>query len=569
MRVGRWGRLVSIGGCLAAVIAASACGSDDAVVADGAETMRAATPSIDLVRFTDVAADVGLDFRHGAFQWETSGDPAAMMGGGLCWIDYDRDGWLDLYAVNTWSNGEWGRWREQGELPASRLFRNDAGRFVDVSDETGARVETRGNGCLAADLDDDGWTDLFITTDRDDVLLWNDGGERFVDDTTLEVPSGAATYGWHSGAAAGDVDGNGWPDLYVAGYADVNRPIAGTSKGFPNTFEPEPDLLFLNQGPVRGGRVSFREVASEAGIEAGGADYGLGATFTDVDRDGDLDLFVAHDTTPNRLYENVSPPDGSGAEFVERGVEAGVGDTGAGMGVASSDLDLDGLPDLVVTNQLDERNVINLNRSGSTLAFVDGLEIAGVADFGVGSTGWGAVAADLDLDRDVDLAVANGAIPVSDLTSDRQQLVVLETTTDGARDVSELVGSGLDSYLGRGLAAADFDNDGDVDLALGTIGGDLALLRNDGAGGHWLEVAMATPVPGAVVRVELDDGTVIEREMQVGGSYLSTHDPRAHVGLGAAVDSVDVIVRFPDGSELAAQDVSVDRILQFEPSEAS
>ncbi len=567
MSVGRSGRLVSAFGAVGLLAALAACESDEPTVADGAETDRPAEPSMDAVRFTDVAAEVGIDFRHGAFQWETRGDPAAMMGGGLCWIDYDRDGWLDLYAVNTWSNGEWGRWRDEGALPASRLFRNDAGRFTDVSDQTTALVETRGTGCVAADLDLDGWTDLFVTTDREDVLLWNDGGERFVADTGLEVPSGAVTFGWHAGAAVGDVDGDGWPDLFVAGYADVNRPVTGTAKGFPNTFEPEPDLLFLNDGPVEGGRVSFREVAAEVGIEPDGPDYGLGATLSDVDRDGDLDLFVAHDTTPNQLYENVTA-DGT-VGFVEQGVEAGVGDVGAGMGVGSGDLDDDALPDLVVTNQLKERNVISLNRTVAEFEFVDGLGPGGIPDFGIGSTGWGTVLADLDLDRDLDVAVANGAIPVLDLEDDVQQITVLETTGAGARDVTTTVAGAGGIRIGRGLSAADFDNDGDVDLALGTIGGDLALLRNDGAGGRWLTVAFPTAIPGALVRVELDDGDVIERELLVGSSYLSSEDPRVHVGLGATDAPVDVTVRFPDGREVVRTDVAVDRILAIDPDDAT
>ena len=132
-------------------------------------------------------------------------------------------------------------------------------------------METRGNGCVAADLDLDGWTDLYITTERENVLLWNEGGDRFVDDVSLDVPSGAAAFGWHAGAAVGDVDGNGWPDLFVAGYADLNRRIPTATRGFPNTFEPEPDLLFLNDGPVDGGRIAFREVASQVGLEPGGA----------------------------------------------------------------------------------------------------------------------------------------------------------------------------------------------------------------------------------------------------------------------------------------------------------
>ncbi len=173
-----------------------------------------------------------------------------MMGGGVCWIDYDRDGWLDLYATNTWSNGEWGEWRTEG-LPQSRLFRNDAGRFATSPTTPRPDLRHAANGCVAADLDLDGWTDLYVTTERENVLLWNDGGDGFVADEDL---SGIDEYGWHSGAAVGDVDGNGWPDLFVAGYTDLNRPIAGASKGFPNTSEPEPDLLFLNDGPPESGR---------------------------------------------------------------------------------------------------------------------------------------------------------------------------------------------------------------------------------------------------------------------------------------------------------------------------
>ena len=123
-----------------ASLIAAACGGASEPVAEGGDVDRAAAATMETVRFADVASEVGIDFRHGAFRWEAGPDPAAMMGGGLCWIDYDRDGWLDLYAVNTWSNGEWGRWRsEVGELPAGRLYRNDAGTFEDVTDEVGAR----------------------------------------------------------------------------------------------------------------------------------------------------------------------------------------------------------------------------------------------------------------------------------------------------------------------------------------------------------------------------------------------------------------------------------------------
>ena len=556
-------RRIGLSALLGVSLVAVACGSADEPVADGADVDRPAAAAMHTVRFDDVAADTGINFRHGAFRWEPGPDPAAMMGGGLCWIDYDRDGWLDLYVVNTWSNGEWGRWRgEDGALPASRMYRNDAGSFEDVTDDVGALVETRGNGCVAADLDRDGWTDLYITTERENVLLWNDDGDRFVDDVSLDVPSGAAAFGWHGGAAVGDVDGNGWPDLFVAGYADLNRRIPTATKGFPNTFEPEPDLLFLSDGPVDGGRVAFREVASAVGIEPDGADYGLGAVFTDLDRDGDLDLYVSHDTTPNQLYENRLADDG---RFVEQGVRAGVGDEGAGMGVASGDSDGDGLPDLVTTNELDERHVVFRNTGGTGLRFTDALVQSGVADFGVGSTGWGTSWLDVDLDGDLDLMAASGAIPIRDLDADQEATLLLENTGDGFVDASETVGLGaVGPRLGRGLAAADFDNDGDMDIALGTIGGQLTLLRNSGAGGTWLEVGTTAPSPGMVVTVELDDGTLLRRELLVGSSYLSSEDPRLHFGLGGADRAARVTVTWPGGDVTTYDDVEADQLLIVE-----
>ncbi len=555
-------RRIGLSAVLGVVLMVSCANADDAV-ADGADVDRPAASTMDTVRFADVAGDVGLDFRHGAFRWEAGPDPAAMMGGGLCWIDFDRDGWLDLYVVNTWSNGEWGRWRgEVGELPASRMYRNDVGNFVEVTEEVGALVESRGNGCVAADLDADGWTDLYITTERENVLLWNDGGERFVDDVSLDVPSGAAAFGWHGGAAVGDVDGNGWPDLFVAGYADLNRRIPTATKGFPNTFEPEPDLLFLSDGPVEGGRVGFREAASDVGLESDGADYGLGAVFTDLDRDGDLDLYVSHDTTPNQLYENRLTDQGV---FVELGVEAGVGDEGAGMGVASGDADGDGLVDLVTTNEFDERHVVFRNAGGSGLRFADALAGSEVADFGVGSTGWGTSWIDVDLDGDLDLMAASGAIPIRDLDDDRELSLLLENVGDGFVDASSTVGfDAVGPRIGRGLAAADFDNDGDMDVALGTIGGELTLLRNSGAGGTWLEVGTTAPSPGMVVTVELDDGALLRRELLVGSSYLSSEDPRVHFGLGGAERVSRVTVEWPGGGTATYDDVAADQLLIVE-----
>ena len=189
-------------------------------------------------------------------------------------------------------------------------------------------------------------------------------------------------------------------------------------------------------------------------------------------------------------------------------------------------------------------------------------------DFGVGSTGWGTSWADVDLDGDLDLITAAGAIPVRDVESDRELPTLLENTGTGFVDATATVG--LDEVgprLGRGLAAADFDNDGDVDVAMGTIGGQLTLLRNSGAGGTWLEVGTTAPTPGMVVTVELDDGTEFRREVLVGSSYLSSEDPRVHVGLGGAERVARVTVDWPDGDVATYDDVEADQLLIVEPDD--
>ncbi len=547
---------------------AAACGGGSTLT-NGADTDRPDQPDMELVAFSDVAGEVGLDFRHAAFRWDVRFDPNAMMSGGVCWIDADGDGWLDLFVVNTWSEGEWGRWRDRGALPSTRLFHNDRGRFTDVTDEWGAGVEERGSGCVAADLDRDGHTDLYVTTERDNVLLWNVDGEHFeVDDGRAGVDAN----GWHTGAAVGDVNGDDWPDLFVAGYADLNHPTNSTA-GFPNPFAAEPDLLFLNQGGDEGRRPTFVDVAAEVGIEVDRTDYGLSAVFTDTDRDGDLDLYVANDTQPNRLYVNEPTADSpAGFSLTDRGPATGVDDEEAGMGVAVGDYDADGRPDIFVTNLAGQGHAAFRSLPpGDPMGFEPALDMMGLPDLGQTRTGWGTTWADIDLDGDLDLLVAHGAIPVRDLEEDREQLQAFENLTSVGRDgeFAEVTASlGLDEsgrHLARGLAAADYDNDGDIDLAVGTIGGDLALLRNTGAGGHWLVVAANPAVPGTQVFVTDATGRSQNRELIAGSSYLSSEDPRAHFGLGDADGPFAVSVVWPDGSRASRIFDDPDQIAQIGP----
>jgi Na+-translocating ferredoxin:NAD+ oxidoreductase RnfD subunit len=510
-------------------------------------------------RLTDVAASVGLDVRQGAFRFGVTGDESAMMGGGLCWLDYDGDGWMDLYVVNSYADSDVARYAANGGLPRSRLFHNVHGRFVDVTAGSGAGLTVRGSGCVAADLDGNGTTDLLVTTagydaarNAYDALLLNDGNGRF---TESAKAAGIDEPGWHTGAAVADVNGDGRVDVFVVGYTDVNHPLPGSESGFPADHGAVRDLLYLNVGK-RGGRLRFREVGRAAGLEPHGLDHGLGAVFTDVNGDGRPDLYVANDLDPNRLYLNLPARSGLGFRLVEEGKRLGLDDPNAGMGIAAGDVSGDGRDDLFVTNSRGQLHAVY--ESGAGEPFADARpEFVGA--LGKTFTGWGVTWADLDNDGSPELAMANGAIPITSLAKDAGVLRVLTTGADAVRPLN--VGT-IAPRNGRGVAAADFDNDGNVDLAVGSIGGAVQLLRNDGGGaGHWLEVSLRRFEPGAVVTVILPDGRRLVQEARAGSSYLSSEDPRLHFGLGKQTRVREVVARYPDGRLTRLRDVAADRIV--------
>ena len=514
--------------------------------------------SFDGVRLTDVAPQVGLDFRQDDFALGMSNDVHGMMGGGLCWLDYNNDGWLDLFAVNSYTDANREAWNARGGLPRSALFENVHGHFTDVSARSHADIAVQGNGCVAADFNGDGYTDLFITTNTYNVLLWNNGDGTFTDGTHAAGIDAFGTYGWHTGAAVADVNGDGRPDLFVSGYADVNAP-SQSSGGFPLNYQAFRDLLYLNEGPDAHGHSRFREVALQAGIERGHVDHSLGAVFADVNGDRRPDLYVANDLDPNRLYLNM-PGGPLGFHFVEQGRAWEVADRGAGMGIAAQDFNGDGRPDLFVTNSRTQGHAAFRTTTGTL--FANARRVFARA-LGTSGTGWGDSWIDLANNGREDLVLANGAIPVTNLKKDAAPIQVVENLGGGRfADASAAVGLRPGPLVnGRGLAAADYDNDGRVDIAVNSIGGKLILLHNTGASGHWLEVALARFVPGALVTAVLPDGSRLVREVQAGGSYLSSEDPRVHFGLGKAATVKELIVRWPGGRVTRRQDVAADRIL--------
>lgn len=522
---------------------------------------------VERFELVDVAQEVGLDATHSAFRWGVTMDPVAMMGGGACWIDVDADGWLDLFLTDSWANGEWGRWNDAGGVPTTRVFRNNAGSFEEYTEQWSAGFEARAGGCVAADFDNDGFTDLYVTTERENLLLWNRGTGFVEGATAADVDS----YGWQTGAAAGDLNGDGLVDLVVAGYADLNKPRPEASTGFPNPFEPVGDLVFINQGGRAGARPTFMSVGAEVGIEPDGPEYGLGVVLVDFDNDGDLDIHIANDTQPNRLYLNEPTPDGSSIRFVDASAKSGADDPNSGMGIGTAELNGDGFPDLLVTNLAGQGHA----SLTSSVTAAQAPRFEAVTDdvfaLGMSQTGWGASFGDLDLDGDLDLLVASGAIPITDIVESGEALTYFSNETSGTLPTlverSALVGlDDLAPRNGRSVALADYDNDGDLDALVTSIGQRIVLLENRaGTRNKWLTIDFGAPSPGTRVEVDLEDGTVLVRWAAAGGSWLSSEDPRLNFGLGPDPGVVDVTILPPSGGTLRFEDVDLNRILVVTP----
>ncbi len=516
--------------------------------------LEAARKKLAGVRLTDVARQVGLDFRQGAFRYGVTPDPPAYMGGGVCWLDYDNDGWLDLFVVNSYGEGDIGAYYAHGGLPRSVLYRNVHGRFRKVW----SAPPTRGEGCVAADLNGDGWTDLYVTSAQDDQLFWNNGDGRFTEGARK---AGIVSFGWHAGAAVADVNGDGRLDLYVAGYTEAHAPIPASSAGFPTNHLAVRDELFLNLGGKH-----FREVGREVGLDPPPYDHSLGATFADLNGDGRLDLYVANDEDPNRAYVNERGGP-LGFHFVDEAKRLRLDDSNAGMGVAVSDLNFKGLPFfLFVTNSRGQEHAVFKTQCADEDCSLADARPQFAEAFGTNFTGWGDSWVDLANDGYPELVLANGDIPVRNLARDAGRLQLIAPASGNWLDAGSLLGLGrLPLVDGRGLAAADFDNDGHVDLAVSSIGGRLMLLRSTGGSGHWLEVNLKPFVPGAIVTV-YTPATSLSQGTRAGSSYLSSEDPRLHFGLGRAAKVDELDVALPGGKTIRLKNVQADRLVTVSTS---
>ncbi len=531
----------------------------------GVETSATGSKAIAAPPFREGAEAAGIRY---FYESGASGDRlfiADTMGGGVGLIDFDGDGWLDVYLVNGC------------RLPVDPrdpphpnvLYRNQRdGTFRDVTATAGVGGKGYGMGCAVGDYDNDGDDDLFVTGYRGTVLYRNRGDGSFEDVT---APAGVSSDAWSTAAGFGDLDGDGDLDLVVVTYLDVtpdDRRICRDNAGHPihctpSVYQPQADLLFRNNGDG-----TFTEAGRAAGfVDAGGR--GLGLAIADFDDDGKLDIFVANDGTPNFLYRN-----SGGWHFEEIGLEAGIatngsGDATASMGVVAEDLDGDGRIDLFITNLVNESNTLFRNLGG--MQFVDASLGAGLDAPSRPRTGFGDTALDADNDGRPDLFVANGHVDHrpwanSPMAQPPQFFWGRE------RGRFELAGPSSDGFdrpvVGRGAAAGDLNNDGRVDLVVVHRDAPTALWWNRGEGGHWLGLRLRgtrsgrTPV-GARVTCRAGGRTIVRR-LTSGTGYLSAHDPRLWFGLGNSAEVERLEVRWPSGAIQSWAGLSADRILVIE-----
>jgi enediyne biosynthesis protein E4 len=487
------------------------------------------------------------------------------MGGGVAVIDYDNDGRMDIYFVNGSTIAE-----ARAGKPARRsvLYRNNGdGTFKDVTES--ARLLNRywGQGVLAADLTGDGFQDLYLLNFGPNVLYVNNGDGTFRDATK---EAGVGDPRWSSAAAAADYDKDGDLDLFVANYVgyDLNDlPTGGefcTYRGAPVSCGPRGlkgagDTLYRNNGDG-----TFTDVSKQAGVNDAKGLYGLGAAWGDYDNDGDPDLFVANDATPNYLYRN------DGGKFTDVAVEAGValsedGREQSGMGVEFEDLDNDGWLDIMVTNFSEDYNTFYRN-TGQGYFRDESARMGLVAD-SWRDLSWGVGFFDFNNDGWKDVFIANGHIypQVDRVTKDLKykQANKLYINTGAARLQAAAL-PGLKSY--RGAAFADFNNDGFIDIIVSALDERPTLLMNQPERDkHWLTVALVGSGAnrfGVGARVEVTDSKRKQhREVKAGGSYASSNDPRLHFGVGASTTIDEVRVIWPSGKVSKLAGIAADRIV--------
>jgi hypothetical protein len=529
--------------------------------------------------FQDVSKAAGLaSWRHGmgglekTFILESNGSGVAL-------LDYDNDGWLDIYLVN---GSTFNALDGKEPPPHAALFHNNGdGTFTDVAAQAGVTNDRWGFGVTVGDYDNDGWPDIFVANYGKNRLYHNNHDGTFTD--TAEK-AGVTLGNWSSGPTWGDYDGDGRLDLFVSGYVHFDRnnlpypksKVMGSAdcafRGIgnltcgPRGLQGEPDHLFHNNGDG-----TFTDVSEKAGVADKARYYGMTAIFADVNDDGKPDLLVANDSTPSYLYRNNGDGTFSDESYLSGFALNKDGREVASMGVAAGDYLNNGRIDLFVTDFSDDVKVLYQN-DGDT-AFTDVSYRSGIGNYSIPFLSWGAGFIDFDNDGWRDIFIANGHVfPVADKSNwgstYAQRPLLFKNTRDGKFEyVPPVKGTGLAAILSaRGAAFGDIFNDGKIDVVLSPIDGPPVLLRNVNADRHhWVALNLTggpkspRDATGAVIFLN-SNGMRQREDVLSSGSYISSNDRRAHFGLGDATDAGTAEIRWPSGLKETVRLPAVDRI---------
>ncbi len=554
----------------------TAPGADGSIAGLTSILSRTATEDMLRLRFEDVTASSGLDFRH--FPSVRRSLLPEDMGSGLAWGDYDDDGDPDLFLVNFF-----GTITEPIVADARRgrcaLYRNEGdGRFTEVSAQAGVDAARFGLGAAWGDYDQDGDLDLYLTCYGPNVLYRNDGDGTFTDVTQA---AGVGDDRFGAGCVWADYDRDGLIDLYVCNYvtfeqraADITRTTRQYGSEIPYTinpssYPPAANLLYRNNGDG-----TFTDVADQAGV-ANSTGRSLGAAWFDFDLDGLVDLYVANDVSANGVFRNMG--DGT---FADIGASSLAADYRGAMGLAVGDYEPDGDLDLFVTHWIAQENAFfeNMTSMGLTdaqgsprLFFMDVADTLGLGQPSLRTVGWATGFADFDNDGSADLWVVNGNTLETSLDHTRLKpqkfQLFRQVPGQGFFEMAAQACPALaEPIVGRGGATADFDGDGRVDLAFMVHGDGVRLLHNTAPeAGHWLTVRLRQPTGNTRAlgaRVEVRTGTLVQlAQVGTAGSYLSQPESDLHFGLGAAETVDELTITWPDGTRETLRDLAADRVI--------
>ena len=525
---------------------------------------QSAAPAV--VRFTDVTEESGVHFKHVSTPEKRY--IVESMSGGVALLDYDNDGHLDIYFVNSLTVD---LVKSKGKT-RSVLYRNRGdGTFADVTDRAGVGDVGWGMGAAVGDYNNDGWQDIYVTCVGPNHLFKNNGDGTFTDTTQK---AGVADPRWSAGASFVDYDADGHLDLFVANYVSFdfnNLPEFGRDKTCqfkgvavqcgPRGMAGDGDSLYHNNGDG-----TFTDVTKKAGVADPNGYYGMGVICSDFDEDGLTDIFVANDSTPNFLYKNRG--DGT---FKEIGFLSGtaLNENGAAqgsMGVTVADYDHDGRLDLFITNFDDDYNT--LYRNDGNGFFTDASYAAKIAAVSLPYVGWGTKFFDYDSDGWVDLFVGNGHV-YPQIKNFQQRNFVHRNLRNGTfAEVAEQLGAAFaEKRAARGVAFGDIDSDGDVDVVVNYLDGAAQVLRNDGGGNTNNAVLIKTVGvksnrDGVGARVRIVAGDLTQKdEVRSGDSYISQSDLRLHFGLERRT-KIDLIeIRWPSGTVDKITDAKVNKMI--------